>query len=115
MRLILSFVIGNHRDPRFALNMEMDQMSVYFSVNSKRTLELIEKKTIHIRRSTNNTKRATVAVTISGNGTVPHGRVLFMGKAKRGAAFMAPLPPETKRTRPPQPITKSELRRKEPW
>jgi hypothetical protein len=56
-----------------------------------------------------------VAVTISGNGTVPHGRVLFMGKAKRGAALMAPLPPETKRTRPPQPITKSELRRKEPW
>jgi hypothetical protein len=43
MHLICPFVIGNHRDPRFILN--MDQTAVYFSMNSKRTLELIGKKT----------------------------------------------------------------------
>ena len=50
MRLIRPFVIGNNRDPRFILN--MDQTPVFFSMNSKCTLELIGKKTIHIRTST---------------------------------------------------------------
>ncbi len=67
-RLIRPFVIGSHCDPRFVLN--MDQTPVYFSMNSKHTYELIGKKTIHIRTLTNDTKRATVAVTIAGDGTV---------------------------------------------
>jgi len=51
-------------------------------INSKRTLELIGKKTIHIRTSTNDTKRATVAVTIVGDGTVlPLVVMVFKGKA----------------------------------
>jgi len=78
MHLIRPFVIGSHHDPRFILN--MDQMPVYFSVNSKRTFELIGKKTIRIRTSTNNTKRVTVAVTIAGHGTVLPSVVVFMGK-----------------------------------
>ena len=79
MRLIGPFVIGSHRDPRFVLN--MDQTLVYFSMNSKRTYKLIGKKTILIRTSTNNTKRATVAVTIAGVGTVLPSVVVFKGKA----------------------------------
>jgi hypothetical protein len=75
MRLIRPFLIGNHRDPRFILN--MDQSPVYFSMNAKRTLELIGKKTIHIRTSTYDTKRATVAVTIMGDGTVLPSVVVF--------------------------------------
>ena len=78
MHLICPFVIGSHRDPRFILN--MDQTPVYFLVNSKRTFELIGKKTIHIRTSTNNTKWATVAVTIAGDGTVLPLVVVFTGK-----------------------------------
>ncbi len=34
-------------------------------MNAKRTLEVIGVKTVHIRTSTNDTKRATVAVTIT--------------------------------------------------
>ena len=79
MHLIRPFLIGNHRDARFILN--MDQTPVYFSMNSKRMLELIGKKTIHIRTSTNDTKRATVAVTIVGDGTVLPSVVVFKGKA----------------------------------
>jgi hypothetical protein len=79
MRLIRPFLIGNHRDPRFILN--MDQTPVYFSMNAKRTLELVGKKTINIRTSTNDTKRATVAVTIAGDGTVLPSVVVFKGKA----------------------------------
>jgi hypothetical protein len=80
MRLIGPFVIGSHRDPRFVLN--MDQTPVYFSMNSKRTYELIGKKTILIRTPTNDTNRATVAVTIAGDGTVLPSVVVFKGKAK---------------------------------
>jgi hypothetical protein len=79
MRLIRPFLVGNHRDLRFILN--MDQTPVYFSMNSKSTLEIIGKKTIHIRTSTNDTKRTTVAVTIAGDGTVLPSVVVFKGKA----------------------------------
>jgi hypothetical protein len=78
MRLIRPFVIGNNRDPRFILN--MDQTPVYFLMNSKCTLELIGKKTIHICTSTNDTKRDTVVVTIVGDGTVLPSVVVFKGK-----------------------------------
>ena len=80
MRLIRPFVIGSLCDPRFVLN--MDQTPVFFLMNSKRTLEFIGKKTIHIhiRTSTYDTKQATVAVTIAGDGTVLPSVVVFMGK-----------------------------------
>jgi hypothetical protein len=91
MRLIRLFLIGNHHDPCFILN--MDQTPVYFLMNSKGTLELIGQKTIHIRTSTNNTKCATVVVTIVGDGTVLPLVVVFKGKVngriakKESAAF----------------------------
>ncbi len=59
---------GPHRDRRFIMN--MDQTPVYFTMNAKRTLETIGVKTVHVRTSTNDTKRATVAVTITGSGAV---------------------------------------------
>ena len=79
MRFVRVIVSGANRDRRFILN--MDQTPVYFSMNSRRTYELIGKKTIHIRTSTNDTKRATVAVTIAGDGTVLPSVVVFKGKA----------------------------------
>jgi hypothetical protein len=78
MRLIRPFLVGPHRDRRFIIN--MDQTPVYFGMNAKRTLELVGTKTIHIRTSTYNTKRATVAVTITADGTVLPSMVVFKGK-----------------------------------
>ncbi len=63
MNLMRPFLEGPHRGRRFILN--MDQTPVFFSMTSKRTLEVIGVKTVHIRTSTNDTKRATVAVTIA--------------------------------------------------
>ena len=68
LHFILPFLIGNHRDLHFILN--MDQTLVYFSMNAKQTLKLVGTKTIHIRTLTNNTKHATVAVMIAGDGAV---------------------------------------------
>jgi hypothetical protein len=78
MRLIRPFLIGRHCDLRFVIN--MDQTLVYFAMNTKQTLKVIGKKTIHVRTSTNDNKRATVAVTITANGTVLPSMVIFKGK-----------------------------------
>ena len=55
MKFVRVIVSGGNRDRRFILN--MDQTPVFFSMSSKRTYEVIGKKTIHIRTSTNDTKR----------------------------------------------------------
>ncbi len=69
---------GPHRDRHFVLN--IDQMPVFFCMTRKKTLEVIGVKTVHIRTSTNDTKRATVAVTIAADGTVLPLTIVFKGK-----------------------------------
>ena len=66
MRLILS---GSNCDWRFIIN--MDQTPVYFTMNAKKTLEVIGKKTIHIRTLTSNT---TV------DGTLLPSTLVYKGK-----------------------------------
>jgi hypothetical protein len=78
MNLIRPLLVGPHRDIRFILN--MDQTPCYFAMTRKRTLEVVGVKTVHIRTSENDTKRATVAVTIAGDGTVLPSMVVFKGK-----------------------------------
>ena len=66
MAVMRRLVDGPHRDRRFILN--MDQTPVFFTMNAKRTLEVVGVRTVHVRTSTNDTKRATVAVTITSSG-----------------------------------------------
>jgi hypothetical protein len=94
MRLIHLFLIGPHCNLRFIIN--MDQMPVYFAMNAKITLEVVGRKTIHVRTSKNNNKRATVAVTITADGMVLPSMVIFKGKPdgcnlkKKFATYPAP-------------------------
>jgi hypothetical protein len=78
MHLICPLLFIPHRDRCFILN--IDQTPVYLSMSTKRTLELVGNKTIHIRTSTNNTRQATVAVMIMGDGTVLPSMIIFKGK-----------------------------------
>ncbi len=82
MRLIRPF--GPHCNRRFILN--MDQTPVYFLMSTKKMLELVEKKTIHICMLTNDTRRATVAVTIMGDDTVLPLTIIFKGNHDRRIA-----------------------------
>ena len=50
-------------------------------MNAKRTLEVVGVKIVHVRTSTHDTKRATVAVTIRGAGLVLPSMVIFKGKS----------------------------------
>jgi hypothetical protein len=58
----------------------MDQTPVYFSMSTKRTLEVVGKRTIHIRTSTNDTRRATMAVMIVGDGMVLPSMIILKGQ-----------------------------------
>lgn len=62
-------------------NINMDQTPVWFSFNAKRTLDLIRKRTIHVRKSTNDTKRATFAMTVTASGRILTPYMVFKGKA----------------------------------
>ena len=79
MDLVRQFLEGPHRNRRFILN--MDQTPVFFSMTAKRTLEVIGTRTVHIRVSPNDAKRAMVAVTIASDGTVLPSMIVFKGKA----------------------------------
>ncbi len=70
-------VASSNCDRRFILN--MDQTPVYFAMSAKRTLELISKKTIHIRTTMDNTKRVTVAVMIAADGMQLPSMIIFKG------------------------------------
>jgi hypothetical protein len=72
-------VVGSNHDQRYILY--MDQTPVYFAMSTKQTLELIGQKTIHIRTTADNTKRATVAVMITADGTLLLVMVVFKGTA----------------------------------
>ena len=47
----------------------------------KRKLDVIGAKTVHVRKSTSNTKHATVAVAIAGDCTVLLSMVVCKGKS----------------------------------
>jgi hypothetical protein len=78
MNSVRPLMKGDHRNQRFTLN--MDQTPVYFSMSPKKMLEIVGEKTIHIRLSTNDTKCATVTVTIAADGMVLPAVMIFKGK-----------------------------------
>jgi hypothetical protein len=78
MHLIRPLLFGPHRNRLFILN--MDQMLVYFLMSTKKMLELVDKKTINIRTLTNNTRQATMAMTIMGDGTLLPLTIILKGK-----------------------------------
>ena len=65
------------RDKRFVMN--MDQTPVYFSMHSKRTLEKKGVRTVNVLTSTNDTRRVTVAATITASGDQLTPFVIFKG------------------------------------
>jgi hypothetical protein len=69
---------GQHQD--YILN--MDQTPIPFTFNKKKTLELIGKQTIHIRKSTNDTKRVTCAFTVTASGRSLTPFLIFKGSSK---------------------------------
>lgn len=71
-------VAARNRHQDYIIN--MDQTPVPFTFNEKRTLELVGKRTVHIRKSTSDTKRVTFAATITASGLSLTPYLVFKGK-----------------------------------
>lgn len=70
-------LVESNRHQDFILN--MDQTPVPFTFNSKKTLESVGQRTVHIRKSTDDTKRVTCAMTVSASGIVLTPLLVFKG------------------------------------
>ena len=66
-----------HQD--YVLN--MDQTPVPFTFNSNKTLEVVGARTVNVRKSTSDTKRATFAMTVSASGKVLKPMLVYKGKS----------------------------------
>ena len=65
------------RDKAYIIN--MDQTPVPFSYDQK-TIEVVGQRTIHIKQSTSDTKRATCALTVTASGRMITPLFVFEGK-----------------------------------
>ena len=74
---IRPMLLGPERSLHWIIN--MDQTPVFFSMHPKKTLEILGTKTVVIRTSTNDTKRATVALTITAAGDQLVPMVVYKG------------------------------------
>ena len=70
-------VMETTRHQDFILN--MDQTPVPFTYNARKTLEIVGRCTVHIRKSTCDTKRATFAMTVTASRMVLKPVIIFKG------------------------------------
>ena len=63
--------------------LNMDQTPILFTFNSKTMLEVVGARTVHVHMSTNDTKHATAAITVTASGKVLPPLLVFKG-AKNG-------------------------------
>jgi hypothetical protein len=78
---------GRHQD--FIIN--MDQTPIPFTYNSRKTLEIVGRRTVHVRKSTNDTKRATFAMTVTASGKLLKPLLVFKG-ARNGRIVQREFP-----------------------
>ena len=57
----------------------MDQTPIPFTFNSKTMLEVVGARTVHVRKSTNDTKCATAAITVTASGKMLPPLLVFKG------------------------------------
>ena len=65
----------------FILN--KDQTPIPFTLNSKTMLEVVGARTVHVHKSTNDTKCATAAITVTASGKMLLPLLLFKGAKNR--------------------------------
>jgi transposase-like protein len=75
---IQPIVNAPNRDPRFVIN--MDQTPVYFSMTPTTTLNIRGARSVNVRSSSGPTMRVTVALTVTGAGTLLKNLLIFKGE-----------------------------------
>ena len=77
---IRPILIDANRDPNHIYN--MDQTPVQMAMEWKCTIDKVGARTVNLRTSASNTKRVTVAVTLTASGRRVKSMVVFKGKSK---------------------------------
>ena len=77
MEYIRPVISQPNRSEDYIIN--MDQTPVPFTFHSTKTLELVGTRTVNIRKSTNDTKRVTCALTVTASGRVLTPFLIFKG------------------------------------
>ena len=77
------------KDPYDIIN--MDQTPIPYSFHSNKTLEKKGARSVHVRASTSDTKRVTLAITLDGGGNMLPPLLIFKG-AKNGSIAMNEFP-----------------------
>ena len=74
-----------------AFIVNMDQTPILFTFNSKTTLEGLGARTVHVHKSTNNTKCTTAAITVTASRKMLPPLLVFKG-AKNGRIMRKEFP-----------------------
>jgi hypothetical protein len=77
---ICPILIDANRDPNHIYN--MDQTPVQMAMEWKCTIDKVGARTVNLRTSASDTKRVTVAVTLTASGRRVKLMVVFKGKSK---------------------------------
>jgi hypothetical protein len=77
MSLICLMVAEPNQHEDFIIN--MDQMPIPFTFNSKLTYDVVGTRSVHIRKSTNDTKRVTLAMSVTASGKILTPYLIFKG------------------------------------
>jgi hypothetical protein len=69
----------------------MDQTPIPFTYNLRKTLEIVGRRTVHVRKSTNDTKRAMFTMTVAASGKILKPLDIFKG-ARNGCIVQREFP-----------------------
>lgn len=80
MKVVRKKVRAKNRSKRFTYS--MDQTPIFFTYHAKKTLEKKGMKTVNIRKSTGDTRRSTLAATVTASGEALPPMVVVKGAPK---------------------------------
>jgi len=78
LEVIVPIVNDSNRSPEFTVN--MDQTPMWHAMSQKGSIDTIGKRTINVRTSVGDSKRVTVAITITASGHQLPSMIIFKGK-----------------------------------
>lgn len=77
MDLVVPKLVGRTRDPMFTMN--MDQTNVYYRQTAKATINRRGARTVNMRAGADDSKRCTVAFTVTASGSFLPPFVVYQG------------------------------------
>ena len=85
LEVIRPIISDSNRSLEFTAN--MDQTPMWHAMTAKGTIDTVGKRTINVRTSIGDSKRVTVAVTITASGHQLPSMIIFKGKSKCASNF----------------------------